>query len=441
LSFIVTVPQSAVNEQIGVAQMTSARLSIANLSEAAAELERFYPANVRRPAVYTNDYIEQFLAVIGNPQDSVRVIHVTGTSGKTSTCYYIAALLHAAGKHVGHTSSPHVYALNERVQIGMQPVEESEFCALLVEFLELVDQNQVPLTYFEVISAFSFWYFARQRVDYAVIEVGMGGLFDATNVVQRQDKVAVITDIGLDHQKVLGDTLAKIAEHKAGIIQLKNAVFLYQQERTAMQSIMARAVQKQADVHSFTEPKPGEESQSLPLFQQRNLYLAIQVADFIGERDGFSLTREHHSKAAATVIPGRMEETVYQNTPILLDAAHNAQKLQALGKSIRSRYPRQPITAVVAFNASDRQRVIDAVHELAGFADHIIVTQPVSPDSRHTFEDAELIRAHCRAAGIWNVEVCTDMDQALKKMVAQTGSIGVVTGSVYLLDIVRSEHL
>ena len=171
---------------------------ITNFSESKDYLRQFY----NYAAEYKLDAMQAFMEYLGNPQDKVQVIHVAGTSGKTSTCYYIAALLHGAGYKVGHTVSPHVDEINERVQINLEPLPETQFCEALSEFSDLVAGFDQQLSYFEVMVALAYWYFAKVGVDYAVIEVGLGGRIDGTNVVTRGDKISVITNIGFDHTKI-----------------------------------------------------------------------------------------------------------------------------------------------------------------------------------------------------------------------------------------------
>ena len=186
---------------------------------------------------------------LGNPQNQLKVIHVAGTSGKTSTSYYAAALLAATGKKVGLTVSPHIAEINERVQINLLPMPEAEFCKELSEFLALIETSQINPSWFEFLIAFDYWEFAKQAADYAVVEVGLGGLLDGTNVIDRADKVCIITDIGLDHVRVLGHSLPEIAAQKAGIIQPRNVVFSYSQAANITDIIKNQAEQMQAELH------------------------------------------------------------------------------------------------------------------------------------------------------------------------------------------------
>jgi dihydrofolate synthase/folylpolyglutamate synthase len=184
------------NYRVGNRGIMITMLRIETFSEASKLLAKFIPPD--RPTSYTLDRMEQLMDYLGNPQNRLSVIHIAGTSGKTSTSYYIAALLHATGKTVGLSVSPHIDTIAERAQIDLRPLEESDYCEQLGIFLELIEKSGIQPSYFEVLVAFMYWLFDRRGVDYAVVEVGLGGLLDGTNVVDRSDKVCVITDIGFD---------------------------------------------------------------------------------------------------------------------------------------------------------------------------------------------------------------------------------------------------
>jgi dihydrofolate synthase/folylpolyglutamate synthase len=236
---------------------------ISNLYEAELALKPFWPSNLHgKRSAYTTEHMERFMEFVHDPQNKSQVIHIAGTSGKTSTAYFVASLLKQAGKKVGLMTSPHIEGLNERVQIDLVPIPEEEFCIELTHYLELVGQSGIVLTYTEIMYGFAFWEFARHSVDYIVVEVGMGGLLDATNVIDRNDKISVITDIGLDHTNVLGDTIQQIAAHKAGIIRLGNTIFMHRQPEEVLDVIRLTAKQRQADLHIVEQE--GETPDFLP---------------------------------------------------------------------------------------------------------------------------------------------------------------------------------
>lgn len=399
-------------------------------------LRRYWPANLGRRA-YTLEYMTELMDYLDNPQEKLKVVHVAGTSGKTSTAYYAAALLKAAGKKVGLSASPHVDEVNERVQPNLVPMPEAEYCKELSAFAALVEKGKLEPTYFELLVAFAFWQYARKGMEYAVIEVGLGGLTDATNVVTRPDKMCVITDIGLDHLNVLGSSLAEIAEHKTGIIQLHNSVFCYKQAREVMRQIEARARLKQADLHVLPASAAESRLDILPLFQQRNLGLAGAAVGHLLEAEG-GVTPRMLVQAAKTYIPARMETFKHGGKVIILDGAHNAQKLHALTESIKQKYPRQKIAVLTALTEGRSFRLEDATEGLSRLADHLIVTTfSGQKDGPHRSEEAEVIAQLLGKHGAQSVELSPRPQVAFDKLLKRPEPVLLVTGSFYLLNHIR----
>ena len=413
---------------------------IASLAEAPGVLEEHWPSRTTLHRM-SLEYMQELLGYLGNPQDSFRAVHVAGTSGKTSTAYYTAALLTAAGCKTGLTVSPHVDFLNERVQVNMQPLPEALFIRELNEFMETVERGGYKPTYFELLYAFAFWEFARQRVEYAVIEVGVGGLLDNTNVMSRADKVCVLTDIGFDHMSVLGHTLPEIAAQKAGIIKLHNSVFCWQQPAEVLDVFTRTAKQQQADLHILDKPKLSEKYQFLPLFQRRNFELALHAAQYIYERDAVAPPSETALlHAAHTVVPARMEVRQVGGKTVILDGSHNPQKLHALAESVREQYPAKDIAVLVAYARSrtPENRIERGTHELIRLATHIIATNfVVNRNIPHPSADPRDIAAACAAEGYMACEVIPDPETAFAALLKRPEPVVVVAGSFYLLNSIR----
>ena len=207
---------------------------------------------------------QALMDALGNPQDAIPVIHLAGTSGKGSTASILAALLQAHGLRVGLGLSPHVRHLLERIQIDGAPVHEADFCRVLGDMVPTITAMQqsewgAP-SFFEILIALSYKLFAEagdagngagKGVDVVVMETGLGGRHDATNTVTRQDKIALLTDIGYDHVDILGTTLSKIAAQKAGIIQPHNRVLTYLQPTEAQEVIVAECEAQDAQLAIF----------------------------------------------------------------------------------------------------------------------------------------------------------------------------------------------
>ena len=399
-------------------------------------------AGLSRPASavgpYKLDRLFAFMERLGNPQNKLRVIHVAGTSGKTSTCYYIAALLRAAGHTVGHTVSPHVDEVNERAQINLAVLDESEYCAVFNEFMELTSGFNIQLSYFEFLVAFAYWLFAKRGLDYAVVEVGVGGLLDGTNVVDRRDKVCVITDIGLDHTDILGKTLPEIATQKAGIIYPENHVFMHSQPDAVMDVVKQTCQQKSAELH-VADSTPPLELRALPLFQQRNWLLAYSAVQYVLGRDQRGpLTLQNDEQTLLTYIPARMEVVKQDGKTIILDGSHNEQKMAALVKSMQQAYPNQTVPVLVAFGQNKSSSAAEAIRMLREISSDIVVTEfSAAQDEARSAIPASLLAEYAEAAQFEHITVQTDPVKAFEQLVNMAPSPVLVTGSFYILNSIR----
>ncbi len=385
---------------------------------------------------YTLDRMIQLMGLLGDPQDNLKVIHVAGTSGKTSTSYYVASLLKAAGYRTGLTVSPHIDEVNERAQIDMTPLPEAQFCSEFSIFMDILDKSSLRPTYFELLIAFSFWLFNKHGVDYAVVEVGIGGLLDSTNIVSRPDKVCAITDIGIDHAEILGSTIEQIAVQKAGIIKPNNAVFIRDQPTSIVNIVGKQCVLANAQLHVIND---DAHISSLPLFQQRNFSLAQAVVDYILVRDGGVRLSDRKINAAANIaIPARMEVVKFHNKLIVLDGSHNEQKIQALVVSMKNRFSNKDICILVSFGKNKLSSVLASLRLLSKLGSTIIIT-----DYSHngTFIKPALatreLKGIAEQAGFKSIIVQPNPRLAFDVFEGNVSEIGLVTGSFYLLHHIR----
>ena len=389
----------------------------------------------------TVDRMVRLMAHLGNPEKSLRVVHIAGTSGKTSTTQYIAALLHTNGQKVGHTVSPHVLNLTERVQIDGSPLDEQAFCAYMSEFLELVrDAPDMP-SWFELMMGFALWTFAKERVEYAVLETGMGGLHDATNVCSRYDKLCVITDIGLDHMRWLGDTVAQIAGQKSGIIHPGNAVLMYEQGADIMRVVKFKVSQTE-DSELYVQHQDllarayGKNlAPNMPLFQIRNWLLAYSAYRFLQNRDGFSVVDEKKIAHTQQLVLGRMQTVVFGGKTIVLDAAHNEPKMRAFVDSFRHLYGKRKVPVLLALKEhKETEVVVPILSEIV--SDFIVTEFAVHQDFWQTESqkaDAVAIIAEATKA---KTSTERNVAKALETLLQHESKLVVVTGSIYLLGLV-----
>lgn len=273
--------------------------------------------------------ISAILELIGNPQDNLKCIHVAGTNGKGSVCAIIASILKEAGIKTGLYTSPHIYKYTERIKINNKDISDTEFAKYIFDISELADKNKIHLTEFELLTAVMFKYFSDNKVEVAVLETGLGGRFDATNVI-KSNLCAIITHIDLDHTDRLGDTKEKIAFEKAGIIKPNCPVITYEGYE---------AIKDKADECNslFMLIAPFEDTTELALkgtYQQENLSLALAAIKLVFPQ----ISQETIKKGLNNVKhPYRFE--YLQDKNILVDGAHNPNGASALKESLDLYFP------------------------------------------------------------------------------------------------------
>jgi len=343
-----------------------------NYEEAAAYLRGTINETASRRNPNRLDRIRVLLRELGDPQLRYPTIHVGGTSGKGSTATMIAAALTASGLRVGLHTKPHLSSMTERARIDGAPIDEERFAALLSDMTSAIERTvgeEGRPSYYETLLALAFEYFAREAVDVGVIEVGIGGTLDGTNVLVPE--VSVITNVGLDHTEILGETKEEIARDKAGIA--KPGVPLVSDASGAPLAVIAEICREvgapffRVDDRVRLEDRPSEPygqsfgattergryELSLPIlggFQRRNAATAIAALEFLG--DTLRPSIEAVERGFATlVIPGRME--FFPAFPsVVFDVAHNADKAQSLADALRETFPEKRFVFVVAIGES-----------------------------------------------------------------------------------------
>ncbi|MBQ0992760.1 folylpolyglutamate synthase/dihydrofolate synthase family protein [Micromonospora sp. H61] len=410
--------------------------------------------------VFELDRIESLLDLLGSPQRAYPAIHLTGTNGKTSTARMIDSLLRAHGLHTGRYTSPHLETVRERISLDGEPVSEERFASVYREIkplAELVDaRSDEPLTYFDMTTALAFATFADAPVDIAVVEVGLGGAEDATNVLQAG--VCVITPIGLDHTEWLGDTLQDIALAKAGIIHPGATVISAAQEEEAAGPLLERC----AEVGATIAREGGEfgvlgravavggqvltlqglggvyDDVFIPLHgahQAQNAAMALAAVEaFLGAGARRQLDIEAVREGfASTSSPGRLERV--RNAPtILLDGAHNPHGMKATVTALQEEFAFSKLVAVIGVLADkDAEALLELLEPVV---DQVVVTRNSSPRAMPTEELAALAG---EIFGDERVASAEEMPDAIELAVAmaeedvpgELSGVGVlVTGSV-----------
>lgn len=388
--------------------------------------------------------IDELLGRLGHPERDMKYVHITGTNGKGSTCAMLASVLRSAGYKTGLYTSPYIFRFNERMQIDGVPISDGALCALVEELQPLADSMEDVPTEFELVTAIGLTWFSREKCDIVVCEVGMGGEFDATNVIPPPE-VAVFTNIGLDHTAVLGRTVEKIAATKAGIIKPGCSAVLYPSTPSVQAVIEGRCREQHVpleavrfsgmrcvsdDLDGQVFDLPPRKGLRLPLLgghQLRNAATALTAADVLRQR-GWHIPEDAVRQGLAAVTwPGRFQ-VVRRHPTVILDGGHNPQCMEALAGAIREYLPGQSVTVLTGvLGDKDFAQMYDHIAPLA--ARFIAIT----PDNPRALPAPQLA-AHLNRYGK-PVTVCRTIPDGVAQLLAQTPPDGaaVCCGSLYLL--------
>ena len=409
-----------------------------DLNQVEQELLKRWPETRLEP---TLDRILALTDALGSPQLSYPTIHIGGTNGKTSTTRMIDSIMTELGYRVGRFTSPHLEKITERISIKGEPISEDLMVKTYVElapYFDFIDSKQPhPISFFEAITAIAFAAFADFPVDVGVIEVGMGGEWDATNVVQSQ--VSVMTPIGLDHMQYLGDTIEKIAKTKSGIFKPESNVVLSAQEPEAAKVLLQKVAQvsaipfREGMEFSLLERNRAVGGQLLkiagihreyedlflPLYgdhQAHNATVALAAAEaFTGVALDEELVRNAFAKASS---PGRFE-IIKRNPTVIVDAAHNPHGMSALMKTLNSEFDFQRVIGVIGVMADkDVAGLIDAAKK---GLDLFIATQNSSTRSMPAAQLAAIAGEFIPDKSLVIAE--SDLKQAIQSAIQQATDI------------------
>ena len=379
-------------------------------------------------------YVAHILEILGNPQNQIPAIHIAGTSGKGSTAYYATSLLNRAGYTTGTLVSPHIASVAERSLINGQTLPKQEYLHYFQAFANLCVVHSLHLSYFEFLTIFSFWLFKKIDVNYIIIEVGIGGRLDTTNVIFRSPTVRVITDIGLDHTELLGNTLTEIAQEKAGIIHQNDSAVMNQQA-SEIETVVRQHAESQFSQFSIASPIIDDFLKILPDFQQRNWTLAYHAVEKRLALDKKpSPPKEVLEKSVHITIPGRLEKRNVDGVNIIFDVAHNPQKIRALIDSLWKLYPDKKPIFVVAFGQNKHSSLAESlaiIDDLAQLA--YATTFSANYGKNHRNIQPETIQHLMKSSAKIEQNPATALAKAIKKA-RQLDTYVVATGSFYLVS-------
>ncbi|MCI1935054.1 MAG: bifunctional folylpolyglutamate synthase/dihydrofolate synthase [Bifidobacteriaceae bacterium] len=380
------------------------------------EIMKRAPEHAPQPSLERMRYV---LDLLGHPEQSFKTIHITGTNGKGSTARLAEALVRTYGLRTGLYTSPHLEAVNERIAIDGQQLSDENFIDIyeqVIDFINLTDKHSLEnggarMSFFEVLTTMAIWAFADAPVDVAVIEVGMGGLWDATNVIDAD--AAIIGPVGMDHMQWLGDTVEKIATEKSGIIKPNCTAIIGPQEHESVEKILG---DKARDTAGVTLLRDGEELEvttrvpavggqmatlrtpngtyedvPISLFgehQAHNALAALAAAEVVLPVSG-TLDGDLVSEAFGSVkVPGRIE-VVRTSPTIIIDGGHNVQAVTALRKAIEESFDFRQLVGIVSM-MGDKQ-VEEVLGILEPLLSQIVVTQNSETDRVMPVDDLEKV--------------------------------------------------
>lgn len=392
--------------------------------------------------------IRALMKKLGNPQDRYKVVHITGTNGKGSVTAMCSAVLKEAGFKVGTYTSPHLTEITERVMINGRRISKSDFVSTFQEVKKRVDQlaeEGIDITWFEFMTAIALFYFAQKKVDYAVLEVGLGGRLDATNVV-KCPVLSIITNIGFDHTHILGRSLEKIAKEKIAIIKPRTRVVTGERRKRLIQLIKQEAIRENAafiDTSTFQtkivsssltgqtiriKTKRREYKVRISLlghYQKYNTAVAVGAMESLNIAPHIIISGLRKAKW-----PGRME--VMQKKPlVVLDCAHNPDGMHQLAKSLRYLDYKRLILVLGISSGKDYKKMISII---APYADSIITTQ-----AKYRGLDAEVL-ADAVLANKKKAQVIPKVRKAVKYAIRNSGSkdLVLIAGSIFMVGEART---
>jgi dihydrofolate synthase/folylpolyglutamate synthase len=422
--------------------------------------------------------IGRLMSALDNPHESFRSVHVAGTNGKGSTSAIIASILRTSGFRTGLFTSPHLVSFTERIRINSEEITEDDVIVLAEEVRDTVLRlDDFSPTFFEVVTAMAFLYFKREKIDIAVIETGMGGRLDATNIIVPE--VSIITSISYDHREFLGNTLVEIAHEKAGIIKKGIPVVISFQEPEVIEVIEKKAGEKDAqlyiygndfssvlksedisgicfdyrgkdscEMHDLLLPLPGEH-------QMQNASVAIKALELMNERrlipKAFGSADTHHSslithhciKEGLNNVrwPGRLE-CINEDPSVIIDAAHNPAAANALAKSLKKYFLEKQKKIIIIIGIMADKDVKGVMEPLLPLASEIILTAPAYSRAA----SPENLAGVAASLGYTNIHTVPSVKDALEMAMrdrcnsthgTQHSALTVITGSFYTIGEAR----
>lgn len=434
---------------------------VTTFTKAQSYIMRYIPLNNKKkfPGDFGLKRQKYFLSLLGNPQNKLKIIHIAGTSGKGSTAYITSSLLAGHGFKVGLHISPHIVDMRERIQINNLMISKENFVKHLNDLIPFIEKMKLSsygsVTYFEILVALSYYVFLKEHVDYAVVETGLGGLYDGTNAIDTSSKFVILTKLGFDHTEILGNTIEEIAYQKAMIIQPFNRAFSIEQNRKAADVIKKVAEEKKSFLtfikkgknYSNIKLKPTKiifdyKDDTLTLaqvtlsltggYQAENASLALAAFSELSKRDKFTLDEKKVRKSLQSVsVPARFQIFHIRNKYVVVDGAHNEQKMNAFISNLKKIFPQKKFDFLVAFKKGKDINAI--VKSIIKVADGIIISRFFTDrqDMLHLSEESSSVVNHLQSNNFNKYKVAENKNEAFELLLRSKKKVIVITGSFY----------
>lgn len=398
---------------------------------------------------FTLDNIRALLEIFNRPQDKLKIIHITGTNGKGSVASFITNALIENNYSVGKFTSPYITNIREEIEVNREVISEDDFARLASEVrkeVEELDKKEIFVSGFEILTSIAYIYFARKSLDFAVMEVGMGGRVDATNVMEKS--IPVFCHIALDHANILGDTLEKIAKEKGGIIKENSHVFSYPQAEEAKGKLKSLAKEKSSSFNDFdfdeveiiSSNEFGNkfnfrnykdlETSLVGDHQAYNAALALMVLEYL--RKDYKLDKEKIKegiKRAKNI--GRIE-CLSRDPLIVVDGSHNLDSIEGIEKSVKKFTYNKLILGFSLLKDKDHKHILEKIE---GLADKLVLTE-IDNDRR---TDIDLLEKEFKEISSKEIFAIKDRREAVEKTLdlAGEGDMILWCGSLYLIKDIR----
>ena len=379
------------------------------------------------------EHTKNLLKFFDNPHEKFLTIHVAGTNGKGSTCAYIERILRYGGYKVGIYTSPHLFNFNERIRVDGLPISDQEIVSFLDNSFKEI--NKIGSTFFEATTVMAFDYFNKNKVDIAVIETGLGGRLDATNVIS--PVISVITSISMDHTEILGDSIELIAKEKSGIIKEKTPLFVYEQDTDILDIFKKEAISHNAEIKISKAPKnisvtsrgtqftANNQDYTIPLFgshQACNAALAIDVVSYFDPKIKDDII---YNSLKTVFWPGRLQKI---RQKIFYDVSHNKKGMEKTLQTLKELYPDEDIHGLLCLKKDKDLKSLESVI-LKNFKTLFISEDKKGLLLKSSILEEELARVNIKCKPVSSIKKGSEN---IENLVKNNSAVGLIFGSHYI---------